>query len=111
MPRWWAIIRLPNPAMVVSPLTITAITVLRATNGPPWRCPSMYRIVMFSPNSAAVPTISGIPQTLARLNFRLKRYMRPTVHSVPRASGIRANAVSRSRCSMRKARRPTRTNA
>src|SRR5207247_1041614 len=41
IPRWSASIRLPNPTIVVSPLTRTPITVLRATRGPPWSRPSM----------------------------------------------------------------------
>jgi len=66
IPRWLAIIRLPKPTMVWIPLSATAMTVLRATSGPPWERPSRYRSIMLSPNSAEVPMMSGRPQMLAR---------------------------------------------
>src|SRR5882724_10280987 len=61
IPRWLAIIRLPKPTMVWIPLSATAMTVLRATSGPPWERPSRYRSIMLSPNSAEVPMMSGRP--------------------------------------------------
>src|SRR6059058_2086318 len=55
MPRWAASMRLPKPTIVVSPFTNTAMMVERATSGPPWSRPSMKRMTMLRPNSAAAP--------------------------------------------------------
>ena len=64
----------------VRPFRTTAITVLCASVGPPVSRPSWKRTKMLSPNSAAVPMISGSAHTLARLKSRPKRCMKPSVH-------------------------------
>ncbi len=61
---------LPKPAMVVRPLTSTAMIVLRARSGPPCSRSSMNRSTTLSPNSAAVPMMSGSPKMLPIVNLR-----------------------------------------
>ena len=111
MPRWAASMRLPKPTIVVSPFTKTAMMVERATSGPPWSRPSMKRMTILSPNSAAAPRISGIPNTLPRLSLTSKSHMRPAVHVMPSASGDSASTVSRMRRSIRKVSTVTSTMA
>jgi len=85
IPRWSAIIRLPNPAMVVRPEMSTALPVLLPRMAGVRSSANRFRIWM--PLVTPIQMTSGRVIILAGLNGMPVIPMKPTIQSAPMATG------------------------